>query len=282
MTKALKPAETYTHTHTHTGKFLPSLKQIGTICFCIILSVPSLANIDAENDSPTCDESVLNANNGTANLEINWEPNVIPLRWYSGNTLLEPENNDDTCTYDGVLNKPTNPTREGYNFAGWRVRPTMEFSTIPTNQDFIERWSKGWSNNKSICKYGIKTENNRVQIVACSSDVTLAKLQTLEWKLKFEHGDLYGMAGCSTEGEGLSRGTRGNPTIDNSVGTYCWCKATGYKPNNSDTIYGPSKTLSWVFALYDKECWSSCASHCTYNIGLYGYVRRAVLTPAGN
>ena len=124
------------------------------IILSTIMVFPSLANIDAENDSPTCDESVLNASNGTANLEINWEPNVIPLRWYSGNTLLEPENNDDTCTYDGVLNRPTNPTREGYNFAGWRVRPTMDFSTIPTDQAGTGLWAKGGINNANGCLYG--------------------------------------------------------------------------------------------------------------------------------
>ena len=233
------------------------------IILSTIMVFPALANIDASNDSPTCDESVLNASNGTANLEINWEPNVIPLRWYSGNTLLEPENNDGTCTYDGVLNRPTNPTREGYNFAGWRVRPTMDFSTLPTNEHLTEVWTKSWFNNAQYCLY--RKYPAALQGKACNSDTTFTKLQLYEWKAKLEHGDLYGMAGCSTEGEGLSFYTRGNPTIDNSVGTYCWCKATGYKPNNSDTVYGPSSTLSWVFRATNnsvERCKQACVLSC--------------------
>ena len=247
------------------------------IILSTIMVFPSLANIDAENDSPTCDESVLNASNGTANLEINWEPNVIPLRWYSGNTLLEPENNDDTCTYDGVLNRPTNPTRKGYNFAGWRIRPTMDFSTIPTNVNGTEIWSKSWFSNTNYCLY--KKYPGDLQNKSCKSDTTLAKLQLYEWKARFEHGDVYGMAGCSTEGEGLSERTRGNPTIDNNVGTYCWCKATSYKPNNSDTVYGPSNTLSWVFRLSNnsvERCKQACALHCVDNASIYSTFRAAL------
>ena len=246
---------------------------------------PALANIDAENDSPTCDESVLNASNGTANLEINWEPNVIPLRWYSGNTLLEPENNDDTCTYDGVLNRPTNPTREGYNFAGWRVRPTMDFSTIPTNVNGPECWSKGWVGNANYCYYGAAGGNQ--QNVACNSDITYTELQTYEWKIRFNHGDLYGMAKCSTEGEGLNQGMVGNSTINNTAGQYCWCKATGYKPNNSDIIYGPSNEMLWVWRnnLNNNTpygCLQNCAAHCAYAIKGWPGFRTTVLNAVAN
>ena len=226
----------------------------------------------------SCDSDVLNSDNGPVDIEINWEPNVIPLRWYSGNTEIHPENtNANSCTYDSVLNRPTNPTREGYNFAGWRVRPTMDFSTIPTNQPGVEYWAKGWAatgDNKCW---------NASGAVGCSTDIKYIELQTHEWKVKFEHGDLYGMGGCSTEGEGLSGGTAGNPTIDNNVGTHCWCKATGYKPNNYDTVYGPSSTLYWIFRNnHDSagSCLWRCAGNCaSYTKKYYYLILSRLFTP---
>ena len=214
-------------------------------------------DIAPDATTSSCNSDVLNSDNGPVDIEINWEPNVIPLHWYSGNTLLPVENNDDTCTYDGVLNRPTNPTREGYNFAGWRVRPTMDFSTIPINQQGTEMWGKGWKNNANYCYYGHDESYSRA---ACDSDITFTELQPYEWKARFEHGDLYGMAGCSTGGAAYV-GIIGNPTIENGIGSQCWCKATGYKPNNSDTIYGPSKTLSWVYE-NQRNSGVNCAQGC--------------------
>ena len=138
-----------------TDKFLHGLKQIGMICFSVFLSFPTLGNISAENDSPTCDESVLNADNGTANLEINWEPNVIPLKWYDGNTEITPTNPAATsCTYDDVLTIPDNPPeREGYVFDGWKVKeisgpncPNISNSTTCNNTSGCV-WTYG------SCKY---------------------------------------------------------------------------------------------------------------------------------
>ena len=236
-------------------------------------------DIAADATTSSCNSDVLNSDNGSVDIEINWEPNVIPLRWYSGNTLLPVENNDDTCAYDGVLNRPTNPTREGYNFAGWRIRPTMDFSTIPTNNNGIKIWSKGWFLNKNYCTY------QDSQNIKCNSDITFTELQTYEWKVSFEHGNLYGMARCSSEGEGLGLYNTSGSTVDNSTGVYCWCKATGYKPNNSDTIYGPSAILSWMFLYKESSgdrCAQVCTYHCTSYIRNYLTARTVLLTPANN
>ena len=241
------------------------------VILLMIFVLPSFANIDASNDSPTCDESVLNASNGTANLEINWEPNVIPLRWYSGNTLLEPENNDGTCTYDGVLNRPTNPTREGYNFAGWRVRPTIHFNRISLGlTSSIAKYGKGIYNNEDFCNYYHNTTKGGGPEY-CATNSNYMELQRNEWKIIFASGKmLYGMSGCSAEGEGLSRGTRGKPTIENGVGRYCWCKATGYKESENGILYGPNTELYWMFLIKTSNpayCVQQCATYCAYYSG---------------
>ena len=148
---------------------------------------------------------------------------------------MEVESSSSGCTYDEVLTPPTAPSRTGYTFKGWHVRPTMEFTTIPTNTNGTNRWAIGWYNNGNYCWYDTNTGNGRN--VACDSGNTYSQeLQTYEWKVKYSHGDLYGMSGCST-----TNGTyavAGNPTIGS--GQYCWCKATGYKAN------GSRKFIQWL------------------------------------
>ena len=257
----------------------------------MIFVLPSFANIDAENDSPTCDESVLNASNGTANLEINWEPNVIPLRWYSGNTLLEPENNDDTCTYDGVLNRPTNPTREGYNFAGWRVRPMMEFSESTLGlSGYPQTWSKD-----NVCRYNNKGYNP--ETITCSSDNHFFDLQQKEYKMLYPNGKmLYGMSKCSARVGNNYSGTYpiknksdwfepSTANLDNATGNknYCWCKATGFRETEQGSLYAPSNTLGWIMAYsyHSRADWcvnGGCALSCAYYTNV-GQSRRASFSP---
>ena len=251
--------------------------------------LPALANIDAENDSPTCDESVLNASNGTANLEINWEPNVIPLRWYSGNTLLEPENNDDTCTYDGVLNRPTNPTREGYNFAGWRVRPTYDFKTINTTASGYESWAIGVMETSDYCTYAIGTGSSTE--VSCTAYPEFYKeLQRYEWKVRLYGGDIYGSSYCSAKSGNANDSRWDNDSsnwmatyseLESAPGdkTYCWCQATGYKPDNSNTIHGPDSSTDWGFvAIYSSvdRCAKSCSGWCVFVITRSGNLRKGM------
>ena len=272
------------------------------IILSTIMMFPALANIDAENDSPTCDESVLNASNGTANLEINWEPNVIPLRWYSGNTLLEPENNDDTCTYDGVLNRPTNPTREGYNFAGWRVRPTMEFNlavfSLPRDSA-IERWAKGiiLSNGKDYCSWGGGGGGRSSR--SCS-DSHLIELQQHEWSVLYDNNGktLYGTAKCSARVGNNYSSTYpienksdwfepSTANLDNATGTktYCWCRLTGYRATEQSPLYAPSNLLSWIYfgSGSASSCSFDCASWCALRVAII-YVLpdfgNALFTPA--
>ncbi len=60
-----------------------------------------------------------------------WEANTINLTWYNdssannGTAITLPSgSNAGSCTYDGTLNLPAQPEKNGYTFNGWTVRST--------------------------------------------------------------------------------------------------------------------------------------------------------------
>ena len=114
-------AKKYTHFHN----LLHGLRQIGTICLAIFLSVSLCL---ASGVSPTattadCDNATLSTYSGTTNLQANWEPNTIDITWYNGNDVFA----TNSCVYDDILTLPSGtPTKTGYTFDGWRVRGLPE------------------------------------------------------------------------------------------------------------------------------------------------------------
>ena len=168
----------------------------------------------------------------------------------------------NTCVYDSTLTIPsTAPSRTGYTFAGWQVRPEMDFRNIPTDPNGTERWGIGDNNGADHCWYDTNTSS--AKHVDCDSSYDFKELKQYEWKVKFDHGILYGMAGCGTTGE-LKAPKPGNPIING--GQYCWCKATGYKPINQSIINAPSEDLPWVFFV-DRGSADVCAKNCVSNCG---------------
>ena len=79
-------------------------------------------NIAPDTNSADCDNSTLTTYSGTSNLTADWEANTINLHWYNGNTEITVPSESQTCTYDGALIPPPPLEREGYTFAGWKVR----------------------------------------------------------------------------------------------------------------------------------------------------------------
>ena len=206
-------------------------------------------NIAPDANSADCKNSTLETYSGTSNLTADWEANTIHLRWYNNNTLMR----SNTCVYDGGLTIPNAPTRTGYTFTGWRVRPHYDFSTIPVSGNAITARGRGVENK---C-----FNNNSAGIVSCANDT---ELSNLEWYINFSHGTVYGMAKCSVTDTADS-------VPENTYGGSCWCKATGYKLNDGDTVYGPSKALPWVLAYNDT--YGNCATYCVYRcIHHLGYV----------
>ena len=189
----------------------------------------------------------------------------------------------NTCVYDGGLTIPNPPSRTGYTFTGWRVRPQTNFAALKITTNGIKRWGigKDEAGNFNICWYGSGTED--AVSVNCSKyyyEEYNKELQRYEWKVAFDWGNIYGVAHCSAKS-----GNIGSPAWSNDSSNwkatyselesvsgdkkYCWCQATGYNPSDDDTIYGPSSVLAWIFR-YDygsgASCLSRCANYCSYTL----------------
>lgn len=255
------------------------MKQFLLLC-ALMFTTPLLGSgIDAGETSAPCDNATLETYGGTANVEINWEPNTIQTRWYNGNTLVDTTNtNADSCVYDDVLNVPPNPTRTGYTFNGWTVRPEMDFSTISKDESGTGFWAKGISEGTYFC-YHVQNIGGPEE---CKTDSNYDELQQGEWKVKFSNGTLYGMSGCSIT-SGNFAGQIGIPSIE--LGGVCWCKATGWRAAGTNIISAPMYAMSWVY-VYDNRnygrCMTICAHDCGVMINTHYPARAAVLTLANN
>ena len=253
------------------------MKKVSLLFLCAFISPAFATGIGTGTTSAPCDNATLSKYNGTADIEINWEPNTINLTWYDGDTQLNVPVASQTCTYDGMITVPSAPPQKlGYTFNGWKI-PKIDFSTIPTNVNGTNRWAIGWRNDEIYCSYG--TDINNYNQVPCSSDITYNELQTHEWKTRFTHGDLYGTSVCTTA-TGSRWGGIGNPAIENGTGQYCWCQATKYKAINTNIINSPTHTLSWVYAktyTSTANCLTSCSLYCSLRVDSFF---SGIFTPA--
>lgn len=68
----------------------------------------------------TCDSDNLgtSTNGSTAQTEAIWNANTININWYNGDTRVA----QNTCTYDGQITLPQQPTKVGYTFNGWKLK----------------------------------------------------------------------------------------------------------------------------------------------------------------
>ena len=227
--------------------------------FLLLFSLPAFASgIGASSASAPCTNNTLETYSGNTNLQADWQPNEIQLRWYNMNTQITPTNTTaNTCVYDGSLAIPQNaPTRTGYTFAGWEVIPQYDFSTLPAETAGINAWNKNAPGY--TCWYG----SSSTGAVPCANG-DFDDLNYYEWKVSFDYGMIYGMALCSTTlGTAFTAGTPDETTM----GQYCWCRVTGLIPTNSDTKYAPTKQTKWVY-LMDRGkttyCMGQCADFCS-------------------
>jgi len=217
----------------------------------IMFTTGGFADIGATNgvaNPATCDSGALDTDSGGAALEAEYTPETIDLNWYDNNGNIITTN---SCVYDNGITLPSNPTRAGYTFKGWRVVHKYDFSTldysINTTWDATHsRWKPINGSDGYTMEIVFGTEN--------SSD-----LSNGEWSDTFSYGTVFGNALCSTTSGTWA--TTGTPANDG--GQYCWCRATGYQPSDSDVVYSPNSPLLWVF-LNDAGATSNCASYCAY------------------
>ena len=227
------------------------MKKLSLLFLCFFTADSLASGIASNSATAPCTNNTLETYSGNSNLQADWAPNTINLRWYNDNIQITPTNTvANTCTYDGSLTIPSNePTRTGYTFAGWEVVPEYDFSTLPISTAPIQ----GYGKKSSECY--IPWDD-----VPCDDD--FADLNNNEWKHVYSWGTIYGMVLCSTtESEW---GQPGTPD-ESGNGRYCWCKATGYKPNNSNVLYKPLNSMPWVFS-QDYGSYSRC-SRCPFSCG---------------
>ena len=224
-----------------------------------------------------CNQSVLNTTSGSAALEAIYTPNTIGTTWYSDGVQLEVDNAATSCTYDTAMTLPTNPTKAGYEFNGWKIRcniPSTDVSNYPNA--YAAKALDGGSDSA----YGGAT--------AATYGIT----QPGKWGISWSNGDkVTGVALCSAKsgnnhnvawGGDSSDWTSDETTLTSATGEtrYCWCKATHYTANNAQQCSLSSP--SWVFVdNYSSAalCANVCASGCVSNVRSYSRCRVAVLGP---
>jgi len=296
------------------------MKKICMIVFGMMFACGAYATNDiaANAESGSCTEPTLGTYEGSADFEAKWDANDVKIRWYNNNTLMQNDtvvhNNIDanTCEYDSALNLPTNPQRTGYTFAGWKVRPAMNFSTLTSLETGSERWGKGYvlSSGADYCYH--KTGTGSADTVNCKTDSNFNTLNQKEWKVEFRSGStkgmLYGSGHCSAKSGDNSSYTFPAGSSSNWLATYnqleaasgtkqyCWCQATGWQPENSSTIYANSNQImygdmsvgsnaAWVFGIDVSSaatCARNCATACAGYALDYSVFRRALFVGAGN
>ena len=255
------------------------MKKILILSLIFFTTNSFASGINGDTSTAPCDNETLSKYTGTANVEINWEPNVIGLKWFDGDTELNVATASQSCTYDGMITVPPAPPQKlGYTFNGWKI-PKMDFGTIPTNENGTERWGKGEYNGRDTCWYNTNATPIWSSVV-CANVSAFYELQRQEWKVIFNHGTLYGIATCSITTSTSWLG-QGNPSTE--IGRYCWCKATKYRASNTNVIKSSLNTLSWIYHdsfNTDEDCISGCANLCSYYSFVNYNSQRALFTPA--
>ena len=93
-------------------------KLLIILSLCIFTTDSFASGIASNSASALCDNDTLSKYSGTANVEINWEPNTIGLKWYNGDQQVA---GPTSCVYDSTITVPPQPTKLGYTFNGWKV-----------------------------------------------------------------------------------------------------------------------------------------------------------------
>ena len=220
---------------------------------------PTTPTLIPAND-PGCNQAVLNTTEGSAALEAIYTPNTIGTTWYSDGVQLEVDNAATSCTYDTAMTLPTNPTKAGYEFNGWKIKRCLIPSTDVSNKGNASASKR--LNGGSDDTYGGAT--------AATYGIT----EPGEWGVSWSNGDkVTGVALCSAHsgnnhssqwGGDSSDWTSDETTLTSASGEtrYCWCKAIHYTTNNAQqcSLLAPA----WVFD-FDFISAATCANNCAYN-----------------
>lgn len=220
------------------------MKKLFILFLCLCVGDSFATGIGNVSSAP-CDNDTLSKYTGTANIEINWEPNVIGLRWSNGTEQI---NGQTSCTYDGTITVPPQPTKLGYTFKGWKVDHSCGLKNVDPNID----------NGEARC---YKNHDGSKGCISANYDLT----ENGTYAVHFDYGTILGEALCSsTEGIG---GKIGTPDT-NTTGDYCWCRITGYIWPEGGLC---STTSAWMYEYLNpgRTCINGCALTCAYRLDQY-------------
>ena len=171
---------------------------------------------------------------------------------------------------------PTNPTKEVYEFNGWKIKrceiPSTDVSNNPNAYGY---------KNDSTGSYG--ADNYNTGLFNLTEDNT--------WGVSWSNGDkVTGVALCSAHsgnnhslqwGGNSSDWTSDETTLTSATGEtkYCWCKATHYTANNAQQCSLSSPAWVFFYAYGSAaDCARSCAYHCAVTVQGDSGFRLAVFT----
>jgi hypothetical protein len=255
----------------------------------IAISCPAFATgIGASDTTADCDNSTLGTYEGETNLQAQWTANRIYLNWYddsaanNGSAINVTGTNAASCEYDGGITLPSNPSKTGYNFAGWRVRAAAapaqcSLSGLDTSIKGGTRYyvRRNRDTGATECRHNA---SGSFVTVSCD-DPLVSDLEMSEWKVDFSYGTVKGIGRCSKIGSEMSQRQTGNPTDDwmQDGARYCWCQVTNYTPDGGNMCNVSSS--SWVFAYARARadyCARDCAPDCAFDVYNNVDFRRAV------
>ena len=200
-------------------------------------------------------------NNSTCTAQ--WTANSITLSWDNSTADSGGTGGGGTCTYGQPISLPTNPTKTGYTFNGWKVVPQFS-GDLAFFSDLI-------SDNGSARGYKPMSADGS------SSNMATYNLTTKgTWGVTYSYGKVRGEIMCSYDSS--TYGTTGNPTSSSTDGN-CWCRATDYQADGSSEWQSVTSN-PWVYQGYDPRggqgCQISCASNCAYAVQNDSTFRSAV------
>jgi len=183
-----------------------------------------------------------------------WDTNIVYLKWYKTDTDTQQYtdgNPTTSCQYGvGTISPlPTQPTRTGYSFAGWKVT--------------------GWECDLSVIDATINGNSHN------------SSYGTVEgtWSADFSYGRLSGESKCIEQNAAPTGtcATTGTKAQIDAACYWCYCKLTNYTSTGGSQCN--VSTTSWqLYGYFTGSCSDSCANFCAMSVKMnYGTLRERVL-----